>query len=180
MFCWPDIWLHVKRLLPMLATLAVVLGYALLVALLLWAPKIQKRWLLITSRVLGAVGLALFLVALVPMFLGSMFVAGNPPRQSRIVLSKEGQQATVNYDAGFLGRDYTEVTLKKAGCCRHIPVFSHSGPSELNDMTVQWIDENHLHLTYHMRPGDLNHCEPIAEQINIVCTPLPWPDTRTR
>ncbi len=173
--CWPDIWHHFKRLLPMLVVLVAVFGYASLVALLLWAPKLRQRWLRITSRILGFAGVVLLLIILFPMLLGFMFAMGNPPTQSRTVQSRGGQQATLKYDGGFLGRDYTEVTLKKEGCCQHVPIFWHSGPSWFDDVKIEWLDETHLRLTYHVREGDPQHCEQRVRDTMVLCTSLPWP-----
>jgi hypothetical protein len=174
--CWPDIWEHVKRELPRLGVFAAAIGYVALVVLLFWAPKLRKRWLRIASRVLG-VAAAVPLAFLGPaFFLGLLLASGNPPTATRIVYSQNGQEARLSYDSGFLGRDYTEVALKTPSSCRHTAIFWHDGPSSLEDVQVDWIDNEHLQLKYHARPTDPVHCEQKVGQVAIVCTSLRWPN----
>jgi hypothetical protein len=40
---------------------------------------------------------------------------------------------------------------------------------------IEWLDNRHLSLTYHARPGDKQHCEPQVGEISIACTSLGWP-----
>jgi hypothetical protein len=105
---------------------------------------------------------------------------GDPPEQSRVFPSHDGHhEAKLNYHAGFLGRDYTEVTLKSADSCRHTRIFWHAGPSELRDPHIQWLDAQRLSITYHTRPDDPWHCEKKVAGITVACMSLPWPDTPT-
>jgi len=176
--CWPDVWNHIKLELPQVAFFASAIGYLALVVLLLWAPKLRRRWLRITSRVLGVVA-TVPLIVLGPAFLlGLMLASGNPPTVNRTVRSQSGQEARVSYNAGFLGRDYTEVTLKSPSCCRHTRIFWHAGPSFSEDVKVDWVDSQHLHLTYHARSTDPIHCEQRYGEITIECTNLGWPSSQ--
>ena len=173
--CWPDIWERAKQLLPFLGLLASVIVYIALVALLLWAPKLRKRWLRIASRVLGVAAIIPGAVILPAFLFGLALASGNPATQIRTVISGDGQEARVRYDAGFLGRDYTAVDLKLTGCCRHTTVFWHGGPSTLDDVKIEWLDNRHLSLTYHARSSDQQHCEQRVREITIVCKSLGWP-----
>src|SRR6266480_3396309 len=92
----------------------------------------------------------------------------------RIVRSQNGQEAKLSYSGGFLGRDYTEVTLKSPGCCRHVVIFLLAGSSWFDDVRIEWVDDHHLQLTYHARSSDQQHCEQRVGEINIVCTSLEW------
>lgn len=173
--CWPDIWERVKHLLPLLGGLASVLAYIALVTLLLWAPKLRKPWLRVASRILGVAAVVPVVIMLPAVVLGLALAMGNPPTKTHIVHSQDGQEARLSYDAGFLGRDYTEVALKRTGCCRHITVFWHAGPSSLDDVNIEWLDDRHLRLTYHARSGDPQHCEQRVGDVTIICTSLGWP-----
>jgi hypothetical protein len=173
--CWPDVWERIRQDLPWAGFIASALGYPALVVLLLWAPRLRKRWHRIASRVLGVVA-ALPLVTMGPALLfGILLASGNPPTVSRTVRSQNGHEARVSYRAGFLGRDYTEVALKSSCCCRHTTVFWHGGPSSLDDVQVEWVDNEHLHLSYHARSTDAMHCEQKVGEVTIVCTSLGWP-----
>ncbi len=168
--CWPDVWRRITHSLPTVRDLGFALGYVGLVALLLWAPRVRKPWLRIASRILGAASLVPVAILLPALALGFMLRAGDPPTQVRTVRSTDGQEATLRYDAGFLGRDYTEVTLKRSGCCQHDPVFWHAGPSWFDDVQIEWLDNRHLHLTYHARRGDAQHCQERVGDTNILCS----------
>lgn len=171
MVCWPDVLEHMKRELPLIEVWASLIAYLALVGLFLWAPKLKKPWMKITSRALGFIG-----IAPLPLILfGFMLGTGNPPTQNRTVKSLNGAEATLNYEAGFLGRDFTEVLLKKNDCCRHRQVFWYMGPGYFNSTQIQWLDNNHLQISYHARPSDPVHCDQISENIVITCTRLQWP-----
>ncbi len=173
--CWPELWDEFKIALPTLGLVASGTVYVALVATLLWAPRVRKRWQRVTARVFGAMGIVP-IVVLLPAFLFAVFLtSGDPPPRTHKFLSPDGQQAELRYQAGFLGRDYTEVTLKLAGCCRHSKVFAHGGPSEFNDPVVEWLDNRHLKITYHTRPGDSQHCQQRVGEVSIACVSLPWP-----
>lgn len=150
-------------------------AYIAFIGLLIWAPRLRKRWQRITSRVIGGLGAAPLVVALPTVLFGMALASGNPPTKSRVVKSPDGEEATLNYSAGFLGRDYTEVTLKRSGCCRHIPVFSHNGPSSFEDPQIEWVDNKHLRITFHTRPDDPQHCEQHVGDTVITCTAVSFP-----
>jgi hypothetical protein len=173
--CWPDIWERFKHLLPLIGGVASLLAYIAIVVLLLWAPKLRRRWQRVTSRLLGVAALVPLAVVLPPVFLGLLLASGNPPTATRIVLSPSGQEARLSYNAGFLGRDYTEVALKRPGSCGHAPVFWHAGPSSLDDTKIEWLDDHHLSLTYHARSGDRQHCEQRSGEVTVICASLAEP-----
>jgi hypothetical protein len=175
--CWPDVWEKFKNHLPMLGVYSSLLAYVAVVALLLWAPNVRKRWLLITSRVLGAAAVIPGVIALPAVPFGVLLISGDPAPQTRTIQSPDGQQALLIYQAGFLGRDHTEVRLKHTGCCRHEIVFWHAGPSGFDDPKIEWLDNRHLRIMYHTRPDDPQHCEQRVGDIAISCTSSPWPDS---
>jgi hypothetical protein len=173
--CWPDVWDYVKGILPILGVGTVFLLYVALVVLLLWAPRVQKGSLRIASRILGAVLGIGFVVALPAILFGAALAFDNPPAKVRVVQSPSGEQAKLSYKAGFLGRDRTEVIVKTNNCCRHILAFWHAGPTFFDDIKVEWVNDHHLHLTYHVRPDDPQHCERQVGGIELSCTSIPWP-----
>jgi hypothetical protein len=79
-------------------------------------------------------------------------------------------RATVRYQAGFLGRDYTTVKVTKTDCCTHHMAYECAGPAEPNSTILSWIDDSHLQIEYRADPGLLHqHCETHVEKITIVC-----------
>jgi hypothetical protein len=96
-----------------------------------------------------------------------------PPAQMRTVRSAGGDEVRLSYEAGFFGRDYTEVTLKGPTCCQHTVVFWHQGPSWFDDPKLEWLDNQHLQISYHSRPDDPQHCDQHLRDITIVCKPSP-------
>jgi hypothetical protein len=170
--CWPDLWERLKESSQWVRVLAVPLLYTGLVVLLLWAPKVRRRKLRVATRALGAVAALPVLVILPASLFGRLLASGNPPTESRVFDLVSGPQAKLSYNAGFLGRDYTEVTLKQPGCCRHVKVFWHMGPTTLDDTKVRWLDRQHLRITYHARTGDPAHCEQRVGEVSITCTAL--------
>jgi len=171
--CWPDLWLHLKNLLPLLATALGILLYIALAVLLICAPRLRTRWKMITSRVLGIVLLAPLAIGLPAILFGLALGNSGPPAQMRTVLSARGDEARLSYEAGFLGRDYTEVTLKGPACCQHTVVFWHQGPSWFDDPKLEWLDNQHLQISYHSRPDDPQHCDQHLRDITIVCKSSP-------
>jgi hypothetical protein len=170
MFCLPDVSDHVKRLSPLIDGLALLLAYLATVAQLLWAPKVRGA-LRVALRILGAAGIVP-LVMVLPIV--AWLALAVPRTESRVVNSGDGQQATLNYDSGFLGRDYSEVTLKQPGSCRHVTVFYHFGPSELSDPELEWVNNGQLRITYHARSEDPQHCVDHIGSTSVVCASKPW------
>jgi len=80
--CWPDIWERIRHFLPLFSELAFVFAYIALVTLLLWAPKLRKRWLLVTSRVLGVAALVPGAIMLPVVFFGSCIGDGQSARRN--------------------------------------------------------------------------------------------------
>ena len=171
--CWPDLWLHLKNLLPLLATAFGVLFYIALAILFVWAPRLKTRWKVITSRVIGILCLAPLVIALPAILFGIALGNSSPPARTRTVRAPRGEEARLSYQAGFLGRDYTEVTLKRPACCKHTVVFWHQGPSWFDDTKLEWLDNEHLQISYHSRPDDPQHCDQNLRDITVICKPSP-------
>jgi predicted membrane protein len=160
----------------MIVAILVLIAYLMIVALLLWAPKVRTRALRIASRIFGVIVLLPLLFVVPVTFFGFLLASGNPPAQYRVVSSAHGQEATLIYQAGFLGRDFTEVKVKRTECCQHVRVFSHSGPSGFDDPQIEWLDDRHLRVKYHTRVNDRQHCERMVGEIQVDCVGSSWPN----
>ncbi len=175
--CGPDIWQSAKSGVPLLAFCGGLSVYVAIVVFLLWAPRVRNRSARIVCRVAGGI-LALPLTLAAPVVgFGALLISGSPPAQTRTVASPLRQEATLKYQAGFLGRDHTEVILKSRNDCGHTRVLSHAGPSSFDDLQIEWLDNEHLQLTYHTRPDDLQRCEKQVDDVSIKCVATPWPSS---
>jgi hypothetical protein len=168
--CWPDLW---SRMLGLrwLAWPALALG---IIAILIWTPGVRWLWLRIVLRFLGAAA-ALFVVLVIG--LGVLLNSGNPKPQRRTITSPNGSHdAILTYEAGFLGRDYSLVEIKRTGYCQHFIVYEYAGPSDLRSTVVSWLDESHLRIGYRADPNRPQHCHSRAADVTIICEPA-TPDT---
>lgn len=164
--CWPDLWNRIWEN----RWLAAPAMFLIMVALMLWAPNIRRRWLLILLRVTGGVA-ASFFVALVCLGLG--LAAGMPKPQYFTVRSPRAlHQATLMYQAGFLGRDFSRVQVTKTGCCEHFTAYEYAGPSDLRSTRVIWLDDSHLQIQYFADANRRQHCETRVADVLITCTAL--------
>jgi hypothetical protein len=161
--CWPDLWSRLRWMAGPALVLAVIV-------LLVWAPAVKWRWLRIVLRVFG--GMAA-LCALVAVGLGMALNWGNPKPQYRTVTSPNGSHdATLTYDAGFLGRDFSSVEITKKSCCQHFTAYEYDGPSDLKSTTMVWVDDSHLQIEYPADPDRYQHCESRVADVTVICIPL--------
>jgi hypothetical protein len=158
--CWPDIWSRVVYE-------AGPVSFLVVTALMLWAPAIRWRWLRILLRCVG--GAAAFYVLLIVSF-GMFLNSGVPKPQYRTLKSPNGlHQATLMYSAGFLGRDFSSVTLTNSACCKHFTVYEYEGPSDLTGTAIVWLDDSHFQIQYHTDHDRYQHCETWVSDIIIIC-----------
>jgi hypothetical protein len=75
----------------------------IVIALMLWAPRVRWQWLKILLRIIGGLA-ASFLIVVIGF--GLLLTWGEPKPQYQTIDSPSGQhKATLIYQAGFLGRD---------------------------------------------------------------------------
>ena len=167
--CWPDIWSAIWEF----RWRAFVYFPVILAGLAIWAPRLRRRWLRYTVRALG-ICMAIPAVSLALMAL--VFETTALPPQYKTAASPNGvYQARLEYDAGFLGRDYSEVTVSKYGCCRHLPALNLQGPSSMDSIQMKWPDDHHLRIFYvYMGSGyGSATCHPNVDGVKVTCIPLP-------
>ena len=164
--CWPDLWNTILGL-RWFAWPALILA---VIVLLVWAPAIRWRWLRIALRILGG-SAALCILAVIGFAVA--LNAGDPKPQYRAVSSPNGlHQATLTYQAGFLGRDFSSVEVTKKGCCQHFTAYEYDGPSDLDSTTLGWLDDSHLQIGYRPDPYRYQHCETRVADVIVACTSL--------
>jgi hypothetical protein len=168
--CWPDVW-NVFLTLKWFVD-----GVALFVAalvLLLWAPGVKSRGLRISLRIVGGI---IGSITIVVVAFGILLDSNDPGPQYRTLRSPDGgHTATLMYDSGFLGRDFSSVKLTRGTCCKHFTVYEYAGPSDITGTTVTWIDSSHLQITYYSDPDRNQHCEARVADVTIICKPLEPP-----
>ena len=158
--CWPDLWSRISGL----ALPGLVLGVILL---LFWAPAIRWRWLRILLRMVGGAA-ALFVLVVVSVG----WLLSGKPKYRTLDSPNRLNRATLEYDSGFLGRDFSSVELTKKGFCKHFTAYEYDGPSDLTSTTLIWLDDSHLQIQYRTDPSRYQHCETRVADITITCTPL--------
>lgn len=161
--CWPDLWSRILGLRWMAWPAPVVA----VIVLLIWAPGVRWRWLRIVLRVVGGTAA---LCMLVIVGLGMALDSGNPKAQTHTVTSPNGSHdATLTFEAGFLGRDFSRVEITKRGCCQHFTAYEYAGPSDSQGTTVAWVDDAHLQIEYRADPNRYQHCESHVADVSIIC-----------
>lgn len=167
--CWPDVW---SRLL-LFRWLAAPFLIIVVIVLMLWAPKVKWLWLRVILRIVGGCA-ALFALAVVG--LAALLVSGDPKPQYRVSNSPTSlHKATLTYQAGFLGRDSSVVTIVNKGCCQHFKAYEYAGPSDVNSTKMIWLDDSHLEIQYYFDPRRFQKCEKSIPSVTIICAPVPLP-----
>jgi hypothetical protein len=166
--CWPDLWEAISVWLagPRLTLLLIVV----VIVLMLWVPVIRWRWLKIVLRVVGG-SAALFILAVAGG--GSLFGSGAPKPQYKVTNSPNGlHQATLMYQAGFLGRDLATVKVTRRGSCKHFTAYVYEGPSTVTRTMVTWTDDSHLQIRYYFDHDRYQRCKTQVADVSITCVPL--------
>jgi hypothetical protein len=169
MFCWYGIWSAIQHYFGF----AIACLLLTLAGLAIWAPRLQPRWLRYTVR---AIGICVAIPASLLVLLGAFVVFGATPAQYKIVSSPaDTYQARQEYDAGFLGRDFSEVTIKKHGCCWRYRAFALRNPSSLGNIHLKWLDDHHLQISYiYFGPGyGSATCRSSVDGVKVTCIALP-------
>lgn len=156
-----------------------VAAFLLVVTILLVRPnKLRRRWLRNLMLILG-ICLAL------PASL-SILIAGcsleNASRPHVLVSPDRSRVADYTYEAGFLGRDYSGVTVRLAGSIHSDEAYFYFGPSDWAGTTVHWLDNQNLEIGYYLDPhGRTQQCNALAASVKIHCKILegsmPPPDS---
>jgi hypothetical protein len=141
------------------------------IVLMLWAPRVKREWLKTLLRIGGGLA-ASFLVVLIGV--GALLTWGEPKPQYQTTSSPNGlHQATLIYQAGFLGRDVSEVEITTKNSCKRFSAYVYDGPSDLASTTVKWVDDSHLQIKYRIDRHRYQHCEAQVADVSVSCVPVP-------
>ena len=142
----------------------------IVIVLMLWAPRVKRQWMKNLLRIVGGLT-ACFLVAIIGI--GLLITSGDPKPKYQLVNSPNGKhRATLMYQAGFLGRDFSTVEITNANSCKRITAYVYKGPSELTTTEVTWRDDSHLEIKYRLDHEHYQHCETQAADVSITCIPV--------
>jgi hypothetical protein len=142
----------------------------LVTGLMLWAPAIRLRWLRLLVRIVGGSAAAFVLPV---VFFVAVLSLGDPKPQYRTTTSPHGlHQATLMYQAGFLGRDVSSIKITKKGCCKRFIAYEYAGPSDLASTTMSWLDDSHLQIQYYTDHDRYQQCDTRVADVTIICIPL--------
>lgn len=167
--CWPDIW---NRLVYDRWLIVPFLFIAVIV-LMLWAPKVKWLWIRVILRIVGGVA-SVFVVFLVGF--AALLTSSAPKSQYRTVISPNGvHKAILMYQAGFLGRDVSVVSITTRNHCQHFWVYQYEGPSDLSSTSMKWIDDSHLAVRYYYDPNRYQRCRTHVADVTVTCAPRPGP-----
>jgi hypothetical protein len=113
-------------------------------------------------------------LAMVVVGFGLLFSLGDPKPQYQIFDSPNGlHRATLTYQAGFLGRDFSIVEVTNKNKCKRHKAYVYDGPSDLTRTTVAWVDDSHLLIKYHPdHENRYQHCENQAAGVMVACIPV--------
>lgn len=162
--CWPDL----RKALLAHWWMAWPILLLVITALMVWAP-VRLRWVRITVRLIGGVVLFCLVSA---ASVGLLLNSGNPKPEHLSVASPSGSHlATLTYQAGFLGRDYSTVKISKKGCCEHFTAYEYAGPSHITAASLVWADDSHLRIRYIFDPLRRQRCETHVADVDILCEP---------
>ena len=104
------------------------------------------------------------------LLLLSMVACNTRPR---ILVSPDSRHvAEYSYEAGFLGRDSTFVTVRKRWSIFPDVVYQYAGPSDWASIEVRWLGNEQLLVRYRQDgEGRFQQCQKAAAGIVVQCVP---------
>lgn len=91
----------------------------------------------------------------------------------RIFVSPDSSYiAEYRYDAGFLGRDSTLITVRKRWGLSEHTVYEYEGPSDWAGTEVRWLGNNRLLVAYHPDPHRFQECKAAVATITVQCVAI--------
>lgn len=146
-----------------------ILGLLALATVGLLRAKIARLWLRICIRATGVVlAVPLILAILLLLLLGACST------RPRVIVSPDSQHiARYDYQAGFLGRDSSFVSVRNKWSLLSDDVYEYWGPSDWDGANVRWLNNRQLIIQYYPdRSGRHQECDTKGAGIEILCVPL--------
>jgi hypothetical protein len=78
----------------------------------------------------------------------------------RVLVSPDSTHiAEYSYEAGFLGRDSTYVSVRREWSLLPVNAYWYAGPNDWSGTEVRWLDNEHLLIRYQKDDADRpQHC----------------------
>lgn len=144
---------------------AIALALAAGAVFLLRLRLAKRNWVRLCTRLTGA----LLVLPTTVAFLLLIGVAACTSRP-RIFVSPDSRYiAEYRYDAGFLGRDSTLVTVRKRWSFSEHTVYEYEGPSDWAGTEVRWLGNNRLLVEYHPDAHRFQECKTAVATIKVEC-----------
>ena len=135
----------------------VVLGAIAGTILYLFTVRFVQQWLTICTRIAGAVLLLPLVFVLLVLLL---MLVGDHPRPRVLVSADSLHIAEYSYEAGFLGRDSTVVTVRKKWSIFPDMAYQYQGPSDWTGTEVLWMANDRLLVRYSLdEKGRFQQCK---------------------
>jgi hypothetical protein len=146
--------------------LLVIIGVIAAAVVYLFRVSVGRQWLRISTRIVGAL-LVLPLVAALLLLLLMVACDTRP----RVLVSPDSQHvAEYSYEAGFLGRDSTSVTVRKKWSVFPDVAYQYAGPSDWTSTEVRWLSNERLLVRYSGDgEGRFQECKAEAAGIVVQC-----------
>jgi hypothetical protein len=146
--------------------LLVVLGIVGAATIYLFRARSVRKWLRICMRITG--GILVVPLALSVVMLLMMVACSSRPQ---VLVSPDSQHiAEYSYEAGFLGRDSTFVSVRRKWSLLPRDVYWYDGPSDWSGTEVRWLDNQHLLIRYtEDQRGHSQHCSRKAADVLVQC-----------
>src|ERR1051326_2207628 len=133
----------------------VVLGILVVATTYLFRARSMRKWLRVGMRVSG--GILVLPLILCMVLLVVMAACTSRPR---IIVSPDSKHiAEYSYEAGFLGRGSTFVSVRSKWSLLPVNAYWYAGPSDWLGTEVRWLDNKHLLIRYQQDDRDHpQHC----------------------
>jgi uncharacterized membrane protein (UPF0182 family) len=133
----------------------VVIGILVAATIYLLRARPIRRWVRVCMRIGGGI-LVLPLVICMALLVAMAACTSRP----QIIVSPDSMHiAAYSYEAGFLGRDSTFVSVRKKWSLLPVDAYSYAGPSDWSSTEVRWLDNEHLLIRYQKDDRDRpQHC----------------------
>jgi hypothetical protein len=126
----------------------------------------NRRWLTACLRSCGAL---LVLVLAFPL----LWMVGDFGYKPKVFVSPDSQHiAAYTYEAGFLGRDMTVVTVRGKWSIWREEAYVYEGPSDWGDTEVHWVDDKRLAIRYFSDATRFQKCKAKVAGVTVDCVPL--------